>query len=299
MRVAITGTGLLGHGIFEAISQNHPDWETLLFSRHEPALELRGRWARLDISDFESTRKTITKFNPDCVIHTAAMRNPDLCEENPEEAFRANFLGTRNLALACDRFDSELVYISSDQVFYGIPENKRHAEWDEPRAKNVYGQTKLLGERYIQNHLRRYWIVRTAKLFGGPGDTLKSFPSQFLEAIHKKKKIRAATNWLGHLTYVPDLAETLMKLITKKTYGIYHLVSSNIASYAQIAHFMAEHLKQGAQLIEEARYEDMRLAAPRAKECFLSAQLWEFDFNEKFPAWQDGLQKFLQETGSL
>ncbi len=295
MRIAITGsTGLLGTSILDVISEKHPDWELLCLSRKQVPSNKQKTWKSLDITDYEATYQTITRFNPDCVIHAAAMRSPDQCEQNEKEAYRVNFLGTRNVALACDRFDTELVLISSDQVFYGAKESRDHREYDATCAKNIYGQTKIWAEQYIQNHLRRYWIIRTAKLFGGPGDHLASFPTQMTEAIRKNKKMKVTTDWFGHLTYAPDFALALLGLIQRKTYGIYHLTSPNIASYYEIAQWITKKLKRGAELIEEVSFEDLNLPAHRAKRCVLDTQLWELEFGNKLPIWQEEMEKFLR-----
>lgn len=297
MRLAITGaTGLLGQGLADFVIQKRPDWELLLLSRKAPQRDpLKKLWKTLDISDYESTYKTVTKFNPDLVIHAAAQRSPDVCEMNPDEAHRVNFLGTRNVALACERFDSELAFISSDQVFYGCDQSRDHSEYDGPKASNVYGTTKILAEKFIQNHLRRFYIARTGKLFGGPGDINKSFMSEFLSSVALGKKIKAARDWFAHITYVNDFADALFKLIERKTYGIYHLVSSNVVSYWEVASWMAKRLPKAATLIEEVSFEDLKLPAPRAKRCALSTKLWELDFGERFPTWQESLTRFLKE----
>jgi dTDP-4-dehydrorhamnose reductase len=95
----------------------------------------------MDIADFDAAVQTIEHINPDCVIHLAAISNPDECEKDPITGYKANALGTRNLALACQRFDNELVYISTDQVFNGKKKSP-YTELDEPEPVNHYGKSK-------------------------------------------------------------------------------------------------------------------------------------------------------------
>lgn len=314
MRVVVTGaTGLLGQTFIEEVLAKEAEWELVSLSRHEPPESQRpdqrhGRprcsdlrslpfWQGLDVGNLEATRSLLTRLNPDVVVHMAAIRSPDDCERDPDAAFRINFLGARNVALACDRFDTELMFISSDQVFYGVTNKTLHREWDAPRAANIYGQTKILAENYIREHLRRYWIVRTAKLFGGPNDKT-SFVNMAFASLAQDKPINVVKEWASHVTHAKYAASAMIELIRKKIYGIYHVVSPGVPSYWEIGEYLVSQMNKPRALLAQVSQKDLRLPAVRAEYLALSAEIWKADFNKPLPSWQEGIKLFLSERKS-
>lgn len=119
----------------------------------------------LDITDREATVAYIRRHQPDTVINCAAFTNVNGCETNRDAAFKVNALGPRNLAIACDKINARLIHVSTDYVFPGTPNGPDgHTPLDEccvPAPVSAYGQTKLLGEQYVQRFCRRHFIVRT------------------------------------------------------------------------------------------------------------------------------------------
>src|SRR3989344_2847889 len=169
MRIVLTGTsGLVGHDLWPVLAQEgHEVWG---IGRKKPDAVPFKLWSTVDIVDQETTLKTLERINPDCVVHLAALSNPDDCERDPATAYKANSLGTRNLALACQRFDTELVYVSTDQVFNGKKKSP-YNELDATDPVNHYGRSKVWGEEFTRSLLRRYYIVRTALVFGASRPT--------------------------------------------------------------------------------------------------------------------------------
>jgi dTDP-4-dehydrorhamnose reductase len=297
MRIAVTGgTGLLGRALLEVFAKEHPDWDVTVLSRRTPPKGLDCDWTHLDVSDLGATVKAITDLNSSVVIHAAALGHPDACANHPEEAWKVNFLGTRNVALACDHSDIDLFFISSDQVFYGA--GKRVVEeYDTPKATNLYGRTKILGEEFIKQHLKRWWIVRTAKLFGGPGDT-RSFVITAHNTLSAKQSLRVAKDWAAHNTHAVYFAQAIVRLIQRRTYGIYHAVSPGVPSYAEIAEFIAKTIGVPLSLLIPVTQKELGLSASRTSYLELATNLWRLDFGEDLPSWKDGVRKFLQEGTS-
>ncbi|HCJ66841.1 MAG TPA: dTDP-4-dehydrorhamnose reductase, partial [Elusimicrobia bacterium] len=144
-------------------------WQ-VLFIEHEiyglgksdcPDFIKRDKWLQLDLTNPTETYQTVTNVNPELVIHAAALTNVDNCELNPEKAYLNNTLATRNVALACQRFDSAMLYISADYVFAG-EKNTPYREDDMPNPINTYGKTKYNGEFYVRHLLNKFYIIRTA-----------------------------------------------------------------------------------------------------------------------------------------
>ncbi len=124
----------------------------------------------LDITDREATINYIRRHQPDTVINCAAFTNVDGCETNRDVAFKVNAIGPRNLALACEKVGARLIHVSTDYVFPGTANGG--VPLDEcavPAPISAYGQTKLLGEQYVERFCRRYFIVRTAWLYSNYG----------------------------------------------------------------------------------------------------------------------------------
>ena len=212
MRIAITGhKGQLGRALQEVLKR-----ETLL------GLDL----PEYDITDRQGVSQAITDFAPHVVIHAAAMTNVDGCERDPDTAYRINGLGTQNIALACQRCNAVMVYISTNEVFDGT-KNEPYLEFDRPHPINAYGRSKLAGEFFTQALLSRFYIVRTAWLFARGGN---NFVTKIIRAADKWGELRVVTDEVSSPTYAPDLAEAIAKLIRTEHYGIYHFTNEGICS---------------------------------------------------------------------
>ncbi len=211
MRVLVTGAyGQLGQELKETLSQH---------------VVLAVDVDHFDITNREDTRQAVAGFRPDTVIHTAAMTNVDGCERQPELAHRVNALGTENIALACREVDAAMVYISTDYVFDGS-KGAPYVETDEPKPLGAYARTKLEGERAVQSILDRFFIARTAWLYGRGNN----FVNIILQRAADAKPLFGVTDETGSPTYAKDLAGALNRLIEQPRYGIYHLVNDGYCS---------------------------------------------------------------------
>ncbi|MDE3089988.1 MAG: dTDP-4-dehydrorhamnose reductase [Chloroflexota bacterium] len=212
MRIAITGgRGQLGRALDQALSPLH-------------------QISTIDLPETDITRRravdALTALAPDLVIHAAAMTDVDGCARDPQAAFRANALGTQNVALACQRAHAVMLYISTNEVFDGA-KNSPYLELDEPHAINPYGASKLAGERYVQLLLNHFYIVRTAWMYSRGGN---NFPSKIIAAAKEQGHLAIVDDEIGNPTYAPDLARAIAELIETNYFGIYHLVGEGIAS---------------------------------------------------------------------
>ena len=187
----------------------------------------------LDITDREATIAYVRRHQPDTVINCAAMTNVDGCEADRDAAFRANALGPRNLAMACDKIGARLIHVSTDYVFSGRPNGG--VPLDEcaiPAPVSAYGETKLLGEQYVQRFCRRHFIVRTAWLYGAAG---KNFVKTMVALAKTHDEITVVGDQLGNPTNAVDLAYHILKLSVSHDYGVYHCTGNGICSWAEFA----------------------------------------------------------------
>lgn len=187
----------------------------------------------LDITDRAATIAYIRRHQPDTVINCAAYTNVDGCETDTDAAYSVNALGPRNLALACDKVGARLIHVSTDYVFPGTPNGG--VPLDEsalPGPVSAYGRTKWLGEQYVQQFCRRYFIVRTAWLYGYKG---KNFVKTMVNLGKSHDSVTVVDDQLGSPTNAVDLAYHILKLAVSHDYGIYHCTGSGVCSWAGFA----------------------------------------------------------------
>jgi dTDP-4-dehydrorhamnose reductase len=179
-----------------------------------------------DITDSAAIKETVVDFQPDVVIHAAAMTHVDGCERNPELAFRVNVLGTQNLALACQQSGAVMVHVSTNEVFDGRL-GRPYYEWDAPSPLSVYARSKAAAEFYVRTLLNRFYIVRTAWLYAQGGS---NFPTKIIAAADKYGALQVVTDEVSTPTYAPDLAQAIARLIHTGHYGLFHFTNSGACS---------------------------------------------------------------------
>lgn len=223
MKILITGSnGMLGHDLIKVL-----DNDNVLINTTSKTL---------DITNKDDVMNLIKKEAPDVVINSAAYTDVDGCEENQEMAFAVNGKGVENLAMACRETGSVLVHISTDYVFKG-DDNTPRSEEDELGPVSIYGKSKLKGEEAIINLLDKYFIVRTAWLYGVNGG---NFPKTMLELAKTHDSLTVVYDEVGSPTFTLDLAEAISKLIKTDKYGIYHVTNSDSCSWFEFAELIFE-----------------------------------------------------------
>ncbi len=201
----------------------------------------------LDITDKKNVRDVFEKIKPDFVIHLAAMTDVDRCEKEQGLARRYNIQGTENIAIACKKYNTIPVFISTTEVFDGKKEF--YTEEDIPNPVNFYGKTKIEGEKIIRSMLERFYIVRTCWLFGG-GTKDKKFVGKIVSQIKKGEKIiKAVDDLRGSPTYTFDLVEAIRALIKTDRFGIYHITNDGICSRYEMAKQIVKILHSDVKVI--------------------------------------------------
>ncbi|MCX5778241.1 MAG: dTDP-4-dehydrorhamnose reductase [Elusimicrobia bacterium] len=288
MKILITGiTGQLGTALAESLQDNHE-----ITGLCKDSSSSTHPTVKADLSDWKTVYDAITRINPDVVIHTAAQSNVDACEKDPEYAYRINALGTRNIAIACQRFDAVMVHISTDYVFSGdnAPQGG-YTEFDATAPASVYGKSKLQGEEFVRSLLSRYFIVRTSWLFGR---TRANFVSQIVSALNEGSPYTAVDDMYSAPTLVTDLADGIAHLITTPLYGTYHLTNTGFSSRYEIAQAIAVQLGVPHTVIRKASLKDLRLPAPRPLFSGLRNYVWELNNFKPLRSWQDAVSEFIE-----
>ena len=258
MKILITGAnGLLGHEL-SSLLKDH----TLILLSH----------SQLDISNSESVNKQIDSSSPDIIINSAAYTQVDACETNYDLAFQSNAIGPKNLAIKCKQLGIPLIHISTDYVFEGNKKkNSPLVEDDKLGPKTVYGKTKLEGEKMVQENCEKYFILRTAWLYGEG----KNFVKTMLSLSKKNKELKVVNDQIGSPTYAKDLAKAIKEIIEKKSdkYGIYHVTNKGEVSWYEFAKKIFE-IKNIEIKVNPCTSEEFPRPAPRPHYSVLSNQKW-------------------------
>jgi dTDP-4-dehydrorhamnose reductase len=211
-----------------------------------------------DITDPASIVDTVVEFQPDVVIHGAAMTDVDGCEKNPQLAYRVNVLGTQNIATACGRTGATMVHVSTNDVFDGTL-GRPYYEWDTPSPQSVYARSKAAAEFYVRTLLHRFHIVRTAWLYARGGN---NFVTKIIAAADRLGALKVVTDEVSAPTYAPDLAQAIAQLVHTGHYGIYHFANSGFCSRHDWACKILELSGRGDVPVEPITSDQWQRAAP-------------------------------------
>ncbi len=281
MKVLVTGArGQLGMDVMQALKARGID-------------AVGADVAEMDITDSAAVDAVMDAQHPDAVIHCAAWTAVDAAEDNEDACRKVNALGTENIARACARLGSKMMYISTDYVFDGQGETP----WD-PESKaygplSVYGQTKLEGELAVAAALDRFFIVRIAWVFGKNG---KNFVRTMLSLADRYDTLRVVCDQIGTPTYTPDLARLLCDMIVTDKYGYYH--ATNEGGYISWYEFACEIFRQSGKNVSVLPVTTAEYGLSKAARPFNSRldkrKLAENGF-APLPPWRDALARYLAQ----
>ncbi|GLC87877.1 dTDP-4-dehydrorhamnose reductase [Lysinibacillus piscis] len=219
MKIMVTGAnGQLGQELVkQLVNSKH---ELFTFTKTE-----------LDITNNEQVNSICHDIQPHIIINAAAYTNVDGAETNEELAFQVNAVGQRNLAVAAEKVGAKICYISTDYVFNGQATSP-YGEYMTVDPLGVYGQSKYTGEFLTQTLNTKYFIVRTAWVYGEYGP---NFVKTMLKLAEEKTELGVVHDQIGSPTYAVDLAEFLIELVQTEKYGIYHCTNSGTCSWYEFA----------------------------------------------------------------
>lgn len=191
--------------------------------------------ADFDLGGREGVLEAVGLHGPSVIFHAAALTAVDDCEEDPDLAYRINALGTRNVCEAAELAGARVIYVSTDHVFAGS-KAEPYDEFDDPDPKNVYGRSKLWGERYVLRLGPSHCVVRSSRLFGGAGRNYVTATLEKARELAPGQPFVAVSDQRAVPTFAPDLAQRVCDMAERGAGGIYHLTSSGPAcSWAELA----------------------------------------------------------------
>ncbi len=256
--------------------------------REDNELVLRDR-SDIDIADRDEVIKKIRKEKPDIVINAAAYTNVDRAESEVDLVYKVNGYAVGYLAAICKETRAIFIHFSTDYVFSGENQFGYKENDNSNNSVNIYGKSKLLGEKMIQDINPKYYLIRTSWLFGKHG---KNFVETMLQLALEKKEIKVVFDQFGCPTYAKDLAKRLRELVELRNFfGIYHITNSGSCNWHEFAKKIFEFSGVRANL-KPVKTDEFSTPAKRPKYSIL--------LNTKlFPmrSWQDALKDYLVETG--
>lgn len=307
MRILVTGArGQLGKAVIRELLGENQDfdfklmltvsndasWNSLYnWMKDEGFLDARAEITALDIRAYYLVKAALSSFMPDVVINCVAYTAVDDCEDHEEEARFVNETGVKNLALVAKEIGAVLVHISTDYVFDGNGTSP-YTEDEEVNPVNAYGRTKALGERAVFENMEKYFIIRTAWLYGEG----KNFVKTMISLSEKNKTLRVVSDQIGSPTSANELARFIVYLIQTDKYGIWHGVCDGSTSWYE---FTKEIMKlTGKEEVEvlPIKSEEYRTKAKRPYFSVLSNKKMHNETDFKIKSWEEALKEYLQKN---
>lgn len=283
MKVLVTGAkGQLGFDVVNELNKRGYD---------SVGLDIED----MDITDKASVYSVIKSVNPDAVIHCAAWTAVDDAEDydNRKKVWSINVDGTKNIAEVCHDIDCKMLYISTDYVFEGTGIFPWKTDSEKLYPLNYYGESKLEGENVVKDLLDKYFIVRTAWVFGSNGH---NFVKTMLKLSDTHDTLRVIDDQFGTPTYTYDLARLLVDMIETEKYGIYHATNEGgFITWYNFACYIFRFAKRDVEVIPVTSLEYGYSKALRPHNSRLDkSKLRENGFTP-LPDWDDALERYIKE----
>lgn len=247
----------------------------------------------MDITDRARVHDVLQSVRPDAVVHCAAWTAVDAAEDNAEKVALVNVTGTENIAKECKALDCKMIYISTDYVFDGQGDAPWQPDCEDYKPLNVYGQTKLDGEKAVKSNVDKFFIVRIAWVFGKNGN---NFIKTMLKLGKTHDELRVVNDQIGTPTYTFDLARLLADMIETDKYGYYHATNEGgFISWAEFAKEIFAQAKYSTKVVPVTTAEYGLSKAKRPFNSRLDKQKLSQRGFMPLPTWQDALARYLKE----
>ncbi len=284
-KILLTGcNGQLGRAIQKEYAQ---DADFVLTD----VIEIEG-CAKLDITKIDEVTKCVAETKPEVIINCAAATNVDGCETDTEGAYRANAIGPRNLAIASAEYGVKLIHISTDYVFPGTNPNPL-TEFDAPGPISAYGRTKLAGEQFVQQFCNRYFILRTAWLYGDG----RNFVKTMLNLSETHDELSVVSDQIGSPTSAVELARMIHSLEPTENFGLFHATCEGNTSWADFTEeiFRLAGKTTKVNHVTSAQYKEMNPAsADRPAYSILDNYMLRLTTDYKMAEWKDAIKEYME-----
>jgi dTDP-4-dehydrorhamnose reductase len=219
-KILITGaSGFLGTKLLDLFSRDNEVLGTYSSNNRQGLVPL-------DITNTQQVHDLMRSFRPDTIIHTVALSDPDICEQQRDRAESINFGGTQNVVEASREVNAKLHYISTVYVFDG--QKGHYTEDDKPSPINFYGETKMRAEQAVMG-IPNYAIYRFDKLYGYNGE---GRPNDILSKVFAGKPFEVNSDQVRQPLLIDDIGRAIQRVDELGQNGVFHLAGpDNISKY--------------------------------------------------------------------
>ncbi len=270
------GNGQLGRAINE------------LYKNREDIVCINTDVDELDITDLKAVQAFVLKEKPYAIVNCAAHTAVDACEDQEELAYRINAIGPRNLAIAAKQNDAKLMHISTDYVFAGDA-NKPYREFDTTGPQGVYGASKLAGENFVKEFADKYFIIRTAWLYGDG----KNFVKTMLRLAETKTEVSVVNDQVGSPTSTKELAKAMDALLFTDNYGVFHGTCEGICSWADFAEEIFRLADKNVK-VNRITSEEFAAKAKRPAYSVLDNYMFKLTTDFMFADWKEAIAEYME-----
>lgn len=246
----------------------------------------------LDITDIEAVLKLARERKPDVIINCAAHTNVDKCEEQWDLAYKINAIGPRNLSIAARELDAKMIHVSTDYVFEGNG-TQPYTEFDAPNPVSAYGKTKLEGEKFVKEFAPKYFILRTAWLYGDG----KNFVKTMLKLAENHDEVSVVCDQLGTPTSAVELAKMIHYLEETENYGLFHATCEGDTNWADFAEEIFKLAGKNTKVnhVTSVQYKEMNPAsANRPSYGILDNYMLRLTSDYKMADWHEALKIYMK-----
>ncbi|MCD7886868.1 MAG: dTDP-4-dehydrorhamnose reductase [Clostridiales bacterium] len=241
---------------------------------------------QVDVTNRDEVRLFLQRNRPDVIINCAGITDPQVCEDNPDEAYRVNALGARNIAAEAEPVNCKVIQFSTDDVF-DLNKSFPYTEFDVAMPNNVYGKSKFAGERLIESLSTRYVIVRSSWVYGIGRD----FVNTVLDAADSGAELRVPINQIASPTSATELAKVIKQFIDNDIYGVYHAVCKGSCSRYEFAQEVLRLTGKTANLVPVDSDHGMR-----PKYSVLDNMMLRLEGLEEPKEWKTALADYINAT---
>ncbi len=242
----------------------------------------------LDITDVGTVLSFVREMKPDAIINCAAHTNVDKCETDMDNAFKINAVGPRNLSIAAAEIGAKLMHVSTDYVFPGT-EARALTEFDMVGPTSMYGKTKLAGENFVRDFGDKYFIIRTAWLYGDG----KNFVKTMLKLAEDHREVSVVKDQYGTPTSAAELAKAVKYLLSTENYGLFHGTCEGSCSWAD---FAAEIFRLAGKdtKVNYITTEEFGSPTKRPAYSILDNYMLRLTTDFTFASWQDAISAYMK-----
>lgn len=291
-KILFTGiTGLLGKYFLD---NKHPNYKIIgTYNTHIPQ-KIENSF-KLDITDRKEVLSFIHNVKPHIVVHAASIGNVDYCEAHKEEAYKINVEGTRNVLNASLRVGAKFIFTSSNAIYDG--KNPPFGEDSKPNPLDVYGKTKVEGEKIIKESKVPYVILRLMTMYGWPQEGGRSNPVTWvIDQLKNKKQINVVDDIFNNHLYAGQAAGLIWKIIEeKKDKEVYNIAGKDCISRYELALKVCEVFNLDSSLITPVKSDYFKNIAPRPKNTCFDTNKVEKEFSIRLLGIVEGLKRMKDE----